>query len=225
MPDPLPVGLRRMDSRSPRRAKPRPPQQARSHATRAKILSAAVQLVEAQGFEQTSMAQIARKANIGMGTLYHHMPDKRALLLELMQQWTERWEEERRSELRVESFMRGDPRTFLAGFLRNIYERMQDRNWIHVEMTLLAQRDDELRERFQNLRSAGAERLATILEVGREQGFLRAQIDPMSAALLLNNALEFLVVHIHMLRRPPRETERILEELTEMVCCYLVGDS
>jgi len=171
------------------------------------------------------MAQIARHAGIGMGTLYHHLPDKRALILELMQEWTERLAEERRSELRVEPFMRGDPRAFLAGFLRNMYARMQDRNWIYVELTLLANRDEELRARFESLRSAGADRLATILEVGQLEGLLRERIDPTSAALLLSNALELLTVHIHMLRRPRHETERLLDELTEMICCYLVRDA
>ena len=214
-----------MASRDTRGSRSRAPRQARSRVTRAKILSAAVDLAAKQGFERTSMAQIARHAGIGMGTLYHHMPDKRALLLELIEEWTERRAEQRRSELQMDTLIQGDPRVFLTGFLRSIYERMQDPNWIEVEMALLAYRDEELRERFQRLRLAGVERLATILEVGQQRGYLLERFDPMSVSLFLINALELILVQIHMLRRPASETERMLHELTEMICCYLVGDA
>jgi len=171
------------------------------------------------------MAEIARKAGVGMGTLYHHMPDKQALLVEIMAEWTERLAEQRRVDLNVEAFMQEEPRAALSRFLRNIYERAQDRNWIYVELTLLAYRDPELRERFGHLRAAGADRLAAMLEVGQQRGFLRKRVDPMSAALLLTNALELLTVHIHMLQRSASDAERMFGELTEMICSYLVEDS
>jgi len=160
-----------------------------------------------------------------MGTLYHHVQDKQALIVEIMEDWTERLVEQRRSDLQFEALMEGDPRAFLTGFLRNIYERAQDRHWIYVELTLLAHRDPNLRERFVSLRQAGAERLAAILEIGQMRGFLRKRVDSMSAALLLTNALELLTVHIHMLQRPGKDAERMFGELTEMICSYLVEGS
>jgi len=205
--------------------RPRAPRQARSRATRARILNAAVELAEKQGFDRTSMAQIARTAGVGMGTLYHHVPDKRTLLVEVMEEWTERLAEQRRSDLEGDAFMHGNPRDFLVGFLRAIYERAQDRNWIYVELTLLAHRDPELRKHFMGLRSAGADRLAAVLEVGQRRGLLRKRIDCRGAAMLLGNALELLTVHMHLLQRPGQDAERMFRELTEMICSYLVEDA
>jgi AcrR family transcriptional regulator len=198
--------------------------QARSRATRARILDAALELTKKQGFERTSMAEIAREAGIGTGTLYHHFPDKRALLLEFLETWSERVAAERRADLELEAFMRSDPRAFLQGFLHRVYERLRDRNWVYVELFLLAHRDEELRGRLQNLKRAGSERLATIIELGQQRGLLRKHPDPTHAGLFLANALELFAVHVHMLQRPEHETERMFDELTDMICRYLLED-
>ncbi len=61
--------------------------QARGIVTRRRVLQAAEQLFAKHGYEPTSMAMVARRANIGVGTVYHHVPDKRALLLALIDDW------------------------------------------------------------------------------------------------------------------------------------------
>jgi hypothetical protein len=120
--------------------------------------------------------------------------------------------------------MRSDPRAFLQGFLHRVYERLRDRNWVYVELFLLAHRDEELRGRLQNLKRAGSERLATIIELGQQRGLLRKHPDPTHAGLFLANALELFAVHVHMLQRPEHETERMFDELTDMICRYLLED-
>ena len=64
----------------------------RSHAlradaqrNRARILDAARTAVDEQG-TQASLRDIARRAGVGMGTLYRHFPDREALLEELLGQ-------------------------------------------------------------------------------------------------------------------------------------------
>jgi AcrR family transcriptional regulator len=67
----------------------RTPQQARSRRTRQRVLESAVACFEARGYDETTTAHIARRAGIGVGTLYGYFPDKRAILLELLQSTTE----------------------------------------------------------------------------------------------------------------------------------------
>ena len=55
--------------------------------TRARILRAAAGLTRKQGFERTSLAQIAQHAGVDPIALFRHFPDKRALLLELFEHW------------------------------------------------------------------------------------------------------------------------------------------
>ena len=53
-----------------------------------KILSAAHRLFVKQGYTATSMRQVAEAAGIGKATIYHHFPDKRAILMALLDRRT-----------------------------------------------------------------------------------------------------------------------------------------
>lgn len=51
-----------------------------------KIVQAAKELFEANGFEQTTTAQISEQAGIGTGTLYLYVESKEALLIQVFQE-------------------------------------------------------------------------------------------------------------------------------------------
>ena len=203
----------------------REPRQARSRATRARVLRATSALIEKQGYERTSMAEIAQQAGIGTGTLYHHFGDKRAILLELLDEWGDRLAASRRSDLQLESFMAGDPRAAVAGILRRVYERAQGGNWLYAEIFRLLDRDAEVRRRYQHMERAGAELLAGMIEFGQRRGLLRRKPDPVTAGFLMINAIELLMRHLVMHKRPGSDVERVLDELTDMLCRYLVEDA
>jgi len=61
----------------------RPPQQARSQQTLDRILDAAEVLVSEKGFDDTPVAEIARRAGSSVGSFYSRFPDKDALLVAL----------------------------------------------------------------------------------------------------------------------------------------------
>jgi AcrR family transcriptional regulator len=58
----------------------RPPQQARSQQTLDRILDAAEVLVSEKGFDDTPVAEIARRAGSSVGAFYSRFPDKDALI-------------------------------------------------------------------------------------------------------------------------------------------------
>ncbi|HXZ43160.1 MAG TPA: helix-turn-helix domain-containing protein [Terriglobales bacterium] len=60
------------------------PQQKRSLAKRERLKAAALALFGEKGYEGTSVEQIARRANLAMGSFYQHYRSKRQLLLALM---------------------------------------------------------------------------------------------------------------------------------------------
>ena len=47
---------------------------------RTDVLQATLQLISEQGFHATPMTQIARQANVGMGTIYRYFPSKEDLI-------------------------------------------------------------------------------------------------------------------------------------------------
>ena len=71
---------------------------------------AAEQLFTRQGFAETSVSDVARRAGVGVGTLYHHFPDKHAMLLDLIDDWGDRAEANRRTDLDHARFLGDDPR-------------------------------------------------------------------------------------------------------------------
>lgn len=54
--------------------------------THDKILKTARRLFVQQGYTATSMRQVAEEAGIGKATIYHHFPDKEAIILALVEE-------------------------------------------------------------------------------------------------------------------------------------------
>ena len=52
------------------------------------ILSATAELLELKGYNNTSIEEIADKAEVGVGTVYNYFHSKAELVLELSKQWT-----------------------------------------------------------------------------------------------------------------------------------------
>jgi AcrR family transcriptional regulator len=62
-------------------------QDERAERSRAIILDAALQLFSRQGFRATSIRDIAARAGVSTGSVYHHFRDKEALFETLLQQF------------------------------------------------------------------------------------------------------------------------------------------
>ena len=56
----------------------------KSERSRRQVLDAALQLFSHQGYRATSVREIADKANVSTGNLYHHFPDKEAIFNTLL---------------------------------------------------------------------------------------------------------------------------------------------
>jgi len=199
--------------------------QARGVATRARLLRAAAELIARLGYENASMAEIAVKAGVGTGTLYHHFPDKRALLLELIDEWGDRVGSERRSALELEAFLGSDARAALSRLLARSYERVRKGHSLYLTVLGLLDRDAEIRARYERIEQLGNERLAALIEIGQKRGLLRAEPDPAEAAFMIHNAIDALATRVLVRRTRGCDPEPILRELTDMVCRYLVEDT
>ncbi len=66
----------------------RPPQQARSQETLERILDAAEHLVAEKGFEDTPVAEVARRAGSSVGAFYTRFKDKEGLLHALYERYS-----------------------------------------------------------------------------------------------------------------------------------------
>ncbi|MFJ2740779.1 TetR/AcrR family transcriptional regulator [Streptomyces sp. NPDC087440] len=71
----------------------REPQQARSAATLARVLRAAEEIAAASGLEGLTIAGVAQRADVAVGTIYRRFQDKEQLITALSERMLERREE------------------------------------------------------------------------------------------------------------------------------------
>lgn len=65
-------------------------QEAKSEASVAAVLDAALELFSTQGFRATTLRQVAERAGLSVGNIYHHFPNKDALYQRLIARYWER---------------------------------------------------------------------------------------------------------------------------------------
>lgn len=198
--------------------------QARGRATRARVLRAAEELFTRRGYDGTSVGDVASRAGIGVGTVYHHFPDKRAMLLALVDDWGDRVASRRR-ELGLERLLGGDAREGICRVLRRGFERQQKEPSLYVVVLALADRDPEVRRRYHRIEQAQIERLREFIEYGQRSGAMRRAVDAASAAFLVHHAIDMAATQLLVRDVAHPEPDRILAALAEMICSYLLEDT
>jgi AcrR family transcriptional regulator len=147
----------------------RPPQQARSQETLERLLDAAEQLVTEKGFEDTAVAEVARRAASSVGAFYARFPDKDALLHALYERYHEqaiatadaalepaRWEEARIAEI-LDAVVR---------FLVSLY---REQNGLIRAFVVRNHTDAEFHARRERLLHYVNERLSALLLARRDE--------------------------------------------------------
>ena len=199
--------------------------QARGVVTRQRLLAAAEDLFTRRGYAGTTMADVAARAGVGVGTVYHHFPEKRALLLELIDAWGERVSARGRSDPDRERFLGDDPRAAMSAWLRGAYERLRKRPSIYLVVLALADRDPEVRARWERIQALGIERLRDLLVFGQRRSLMRADLDAEAAAFLIHHAIDMTAMQLLVLDRPPLEPDRVLTTLNDMICRTILEEA
>lgn len=215
--------MQRSEATRVRSVAPRRPQ-ARGRATRARLLAAAEDLFTRGGYAGTSIGDIAERAGVGVGTVYHHFADKRAILLDLIDDWGDRLAARRRTELDLERLLGSDPRQAFRHWLRRGYDRLRKAPSLYLVVLALADRDPEVRRRYQRIEQVGIERMRELVAYGQRRGLLRRDLDSESAAFLCHHAIDLVATQLLVREVVDPEPDRVLEELGEMICRYLLED-
>jgi AcrR family transcriptional regulator len=198
--------------------------QARGVATRRRVLQAAESLFSRRGYEATSMADVAERAAVGVGTLYHHFPDKRALLLALIDDWGDRQLEESRSHPDLEAFLGEHAREAFGADLRRSYEQLCREGGFYLVLLELAERDSDARVRYQRIDQIFDRRMSDLLALGQKRGVIRQAIDPLAAAILLRRSIRAAATEVFVHRLTDPAPERMLEGLTDMLSRYIFNE-
>jgi len=145
-----------------------PRQAQRRAATRARISDAATRLFLEHGYDETSLAEIAREAGVAPRTLYLHFDSKAAIALDYFDRWLDDF---------VENVLARPDDEPLAATISAALERIEDAGWgnlpatgrrhLHPAVAALRGGQPELAGHMMERWVAAIERIASVI---RERG-------------------------------------------------------
>ncbi len=154
---------------------------------RGKILEAAVMCFLENGYHQTGVRDIAKRAGISLGNLYNHFPGKHDVLAEIAA--LERSELEPFLELLADSAPAPTILDrFVAAYAR--YLAAPENAILTIEITSEAIRKPDIAEMFLANRNVLVTALASVLQRGSGEGDFRAVPDPTEASQLIIELIE-----------------------------------
>jgi AcrR family transcriptional regulator len=178
----------RRSSRAPRGV--RVPQQARSRRTRERILAAAADSFETLGYDETTTAEIARRAGIAVGSVYGYFRDKRAILLELLHDTVEQVADLVVQGLAPETWTDTDPRESVRKLLELVFHSRTVRPGLQRILWERFFKDPEVRSGVEAIEDRVREAIAQLLEALGEAGRTRID-DPVTAAFVVHLSVEW----------------------------------
>ena len=193
----------------------RRPQQKRSLEKTALIKAAALRLFSEKGYFSTTTNEIARQAGISIGTLYSYYRDKKDIYEELVREHYEQ-SAKQAEEAQLPEDM--PPRQSIYLMLAATMQAHFVNTAFQKEMAALSAQSEEMRAIEQKYRGNMSLALEALLEQYRD--FYRIS-DFKTAALLIQTSLE-AVVHETVFYPNDYDKERVLWELTDMFCAYLL---
>ena len=193
--------------------------------TRQRLFEVAEPLFAAKGYESTSMNDIAAAAGVAVGTLYHHFPEKRALLLALVDDWGDRELARDRVPDFFESYLGDNPRQAIRDDLAAHAERLRRGGSFQLVLLQLADRDADLRARLERIRQVRRERLCDLVILGQRRGVFRTGVNPLAAAFLVQNAINVSFIEVCAHRHRELTAEVLIDELTDMICRYILNEA
>ncbi|MCW5251230.1 MULTISPECIES: TetR/AcrR family transcriptional regulator [unclassified Streptomyces] len=180
-----------------------------------RLFEAAVELIARHGYDNTSIDEIAARADVARGTFFNYYPRKDDLISE----WSARRGTELRRSLVTEAggLEPGDTVSRFHRCLAALVELNEDRQEVNRSMVTAAVRAGCLGAR----ESATAELFTAILTDGQARGEIGEGLDPDRLGLLLRDA--YLGVLTRWAVGAEQDHASLYRELHEVFKVFLIG--
>ncbi len=168
------------------------------------ILKVATEVFAEKGFHETTIAQIAQKANIAEGSIYNYFKNKEDLLFSIPEERMEKFLSGLREHLRGIKGALNKLRKLIWCHL-NFYEKNQD-------YVLILLQNIRLNPRFQSTRAYQlirefAKLVVQIIEEGKKEKVIRSDVDSRLLRDVILGAIEHTTIRGSILGRHPKLTE------------------
>jgi AcrR family transcriptional regulator len=205
-----------------------PAKQARSRATRERLLKATAELLEEGGLEAATLPRIAARARLSPATVYRRFPDKDALLQEVFRRFFEKIYQWSQENFRREMW-EGLP---LAEMARRVFATMIERNRQHAGLMLALMRyvarhpqagfkrqaqEQQLRS-FQNVTRLF---LARREEIGHPEPTVALQLGLLAVSAVMRDLMLIRKAKPEVAQVFPLSDEKIQDELLRLFLRYL----
>ncbi|MBN1313509.1 MAG: TetR/AcrR family transcriptional regulator [Anaerolineae bacterium] len=175
------------------------------------ILHVARRLFAQQGYTATSIRQIAEETGIGKATVYHHFPDKQAIILALLKNTTDQ-QAELLETIRAEPDPRKRIEVTVAASTRTLLEIMDvaqvTRREVPEGRALMQSTFIAFLKEFRTL-------VAETIRQGTEQGAFRP-IDPEEGARVLMTMIQGTFAMVYLSGERPASTEEFAASLLDV---------
>ncbi|MGZ8866693.1 MAG: TetR/AcrR family transcriptional regulator [Thermoanaerobaculia bacterium] len=194
--------------------------ESKSERSRRQVLDAALRLFSSQGFKATSVRQIADGANVSIGNVYHHFPDKEAIFKTLLDELTEITDSRSFPFRRALSAGRFPDNLEILGYAvrDSVREYKQYMTLIYVDV--LEFDGTHIRHFYGNMARRYADLSATEDAMADLQSRLRPGVSPISA-LMLTQRLFFSYFTIEVLfgvKEPfGKDSTEVVKEIADIL--------
>lgn len=181
------------------------------------IIETAIALFIEKGFHQTSIRDIAHKANISLGNLYNHFSGKADLIALIAS-----LEAEEQQQLEAALTDLSDPQRVLKLFINEyfkIHAQLGDAA-ISAEILAEAMRSPDIAEGFNKNQNRLTGKLAILLEKGKKEKTLKFNSDSKLMAQSIIDILESVSIKCSFYKK---QEKVIYLEHIKTLCLQLVG--
>ncbi len=192
--------------------------QRRKAETRQRLLDAATRLFAERGFEATRPQDIARAADVAIGTFYLHFGDRREAFAAFTDRAAEELMEHARERVRDGDSFESRLRGYLGALLDFLQEKPGVVRAAFADEAVIGASASGAHAR--GLRERLASGLARSLERGVERGEVHGDCDPLLVAHALVGLIQHALVHASQ-RALPREA--VVDQITRLCARAVVA--
>ncbi len=189
--------------------------------TREKILKTATRLFAEQGYDNTSLSQVARQAKVSKALIFWHFDCKQALYRSALHKTLEAY------FIDVEDLEGLGEKEQIERLIDQFYDFVRDNLYsvrFFMSLTLRAERQpDEGLSRVNELYRAFRSSLAAVIESGRGRGVFSNAIDPAREAAFIMAALAGILIQQFVSDEPAQNVTGLVDHLKTTLFQRLVA--
>jgi len=195
------------------------PKQARSKATREKIIQAAIELFQERGYEKTTSNDVAAAAGVSVGSFYVYFTDKRHLLLVIFDRLADKLFKNIFDNMKPEHLFSSDLRSVIRTAVANTIDDKQKRSGLVKVISEQVLKDAQFAERQAALMARSIDKLRELISLAQLAG-KTWDIDVEAAAFIVHRVV-FDISQDYVIGACEFDKERAVDALTDMIARYL----